>query len=299
VIRELVKRGEKPIIFDIAPKLGMIKEVANQVKMIKGDIKDFHQIADAIKSEQVDQIIHMAYLPHALFPPNMSFKVNLIGTFNVLEAARILDVKKVVFISSWNVYGGVTPGIPMPEDYPKTPGDIYGAGKLALEVWGGRYADIYGMDFTALRFHRIYGPGRLERESPAGVEIDLMVVNSVHGKPHRTTAGDERVQLLYIKDVANAVLLASDCERPKNRVFNIGSEEYFSIREIAEHVRELIPSANITVVPAARALPAEEKEPGKIRGLDYKAAREQLGYAPQYTLKSGLEDFIDWIRLSK
>lgn len=210
----------------------------------------------------------------------------------MLEAARILDLKKVVFISSWMVYGDDVSEKPMPENYPKTPKTTYSAGKIALETWGEAYAETYGLDFTALRFSMLYGPGRL-CSTYKHLDVDLMLTNSVYGKPSRIVAGDEKVQWLYLKDMANAILLASSCERPKHRVFNISSEEYYSIKEVADIIRKLIPSANINFVSSKREFPYTS------RRIDYKASREELGYTPQYTMESGLKDYVEWIRQNK
>lgn len=291
VVQELVKRHEMPVIFDVFPRLELIKEVITKVKIIKGDVTNFIQLLDTIKNERIDRVIHLAYLL-ATSDVSRAFKVNLIGTFNVLEAARILDVKKVVFISSWQVYGDVESKIPMPEDYPKTPKTHYEAGKYALEIWGKSYAKTYGLDFIALRFPRLYGLSRVYTTYAQPPGIDSIVLNAVHGKPSQIVAGDEKIQLLYLKDMANSILLAATCERPERKVFNIGSEEYFSIKEVADFVRKLIPSAKIEVVPP------KEKTKYHLRGLDYKAAQEELGYTSQYTLEKGLKDYITWLRLN-
>jgi len=285
-----VERGESVVIFDLVKDLKLLKEEANQVKVTQGDITDFYQLLHTVKDEQVDHIIHMAYFMGPA-NPSKSFKVNLIGTFNVLEAARIMEVKKLVFTSSWQVYGDVSSSFPVSEDSPKIPKTIYGAGKLALEIWGECYSRTYGLDFTALRFSKLYGPGR--SYSPyAHLEVDQIVMNSVHGKPSRIFAGGEKTQWLYLKDLARAVLLASSCVNPKRRILNIGSEEYFSLREVANFVKKLIPSAKIEIVP-------QKEKTSSSLVLDYKAAREELGYAQKYTMTSGLKDYIDTVRSSK
>lgn len=288
VVRELVKRGKRPIIYDIVPDPKLIKDILGKVKIIRGDITDFHQLLHTIKTENVDRIIHLAYLVEAA-EPSIAFRVNLVGTFNLFEAARILDVKRFTWTSSWQVYGDAVSEMPMQEECPKMPKDIYGAGKIALEIWGEDYAMAYGMDITALRFSRLYGPGRPYSTNP-GREIDLMILDAVYGKPSRIAAGDEKIQLLYLKDMANAILLADSRRRPKHKVFNIGSEECFSVKDIARLIKRLIPSSDIKIIPK------KEKRPS--RYLDYTAAREELGYAPKYTLESGLKDYIEWARLN-
>ena len=293
IVQELVNRGETPVVFDVAPRPGILGDAAHNTKIIKGDITDFYQLLNVVKKEGVDRIIHTAWYwtkPAYGKDPVNDFKVNMLGTFNVLEAARILGVKKVVFTSSWQMFSAASK-IPMPEDYPKTPRYTYGAGKLAMEMWGESYADNYGLDFIALRFPSIYGLRPIEiLPDKTHAYVEWMVVNAVRGKPVRIVAGDMKQQMLYLKDLANAVVLASGCKTTKHRIFNIGTDEYFSIKEIAELVKKLIPSAELEVVSP------KNKGSSEKRGLDYQRAKEELKYAPQYTMEDGLKDYIDWVK---
>lgn len=294
VVKKLVKQGETPVIFDNFPHPENLGEAEKKTKIIKGDITDFNQLLDTIKKEGVDRIVHMAWLwTHGLVQedPSMAFKVNLIGTFNVLEAARILDVKKVVFTSSWLVYGNMDKA--MPEDRPKTTRNIYGAGKLAIETWGETYADTYGLGFAALRSPTLYGPGKLVTygvpRASGSERIDLMVTNSVYGKPTKIVSDNTKQQVLYIKDLANAVLLAAMYKKSKPRIFNVGTDEYLSIKEIAYIIKKLIPAANIEIVQNEETL-------SRSFGMDITRAREELGFEPQYTMESSLKDYIEWVR---
>jgi UDP-glucose 4-epimerase len=293
IVQEFVKRGETPVVFDVAPRPAILGETAHKVKIIRGDITDFYQLLNVVKKEDVDRIIHTAwYWTKPIYgkDPATDFKVNLLGTFNVLEAARILGVKKVVFTSSWQMFSSVSK-IPMPEDYPKTPRNTYGAGKLAMEMWGESYADNYGLDFIGLRFPSIYGLRPIETlPDKTHAYVEWMVVNSIRREPIRIVAGDTKQQMLYLKDLANAVILASMCEKPKHRIFNIGTDEYFSVKEIADLIQRLIPSANIEIMTP------DEKIPPENRGLDYQRAKEELNYVPQYTMESGLKDYIEWVK---
>ncbi len=293
IVQEFVRRGETPVLFDIAPKPAILGETAHQVKIIRGDVTDFYQLLNVIKSEEVDRIIHTAwYWTKPIYgkDPVTDFKVNLLGTFNVLEAARILGVKKVVFTSSWQMFSSGSK-MPMPEDYPKTPRNTYGAGKLAMEMWGESYADNYGLDFIGLRFPSIYGLRPIEiLPDKTHAYVEWMVVNSVRGKPIRIVADNTKQQMLYLKDLANAVILASICEKPKHKIFNIGTDEYFSIKEIADLIKTFIPSAHIDIVAS------NETTLPEVRGLDYQRAQEELNYKPQYTMESGLKDYIEWVK---
>ncbi len=298
VVKELVAQGEKPVVFDLSTHTGLLGDaVAKKVKMVRGDITNFNQLLDTIRNDDVDHIIHMVWRwshGEVSEDPDISFRVNLLGTYNVLEAARILDVHSIVFTSSWRIYAR-SQLREIPEDYPKEANDIYVAGKLAVENWGKAYADSYGLDFIALRSPTFYGPGRFEMYSGGSYPgiyygTDLMLVNALRGKPTRIDVsgrgGEERSQLLYTKDLANAVLLASTRRGLKSRAYNVGSDDYFSIREIAQIIQQLVPSAKIDIVPAAPTVTVVE------RGLNYARIRQELGYQPKFNFENALKDFI-------
>ena len=110
VVMELVRRGERPIVYDIRPQTRFIEEAKDKVKIVRGDVTDLNHLLETIKNEQVDRIIHTAYYQSPGFKsvttgtidenPVLAFKINLDGTFNIFETARLLDVKKVIFFST-------------------------------------------------------------------------------------------------------------------------------------------------------------------------------------------------------
>ena len=146
------------------------------------------------------------------------------GLVNVLEAARALDVKRVVFTSAKGVYGPVTGEYgpptykPMPEDLPNNPKRIYDSAKFMGENVCIYYSDNMGLDTVSLRFASTYGPGKTARHGPMAV-MSRIVENPAHGLPFKLEqGGDDKDDFIYNKDSANGIYLATDrrqAEKPR------------------------------------------------------------------------------------
>ncbi|MEM2210332.1 MAG: NAD(P)-dependent oxidoreductase [Nitrososphaerales archaeon] len=284
LVSELVKRGEKVIAYDFAPYFEAVKDL-NNVKIIKGDITDLSQLLHAIKKEQVNLIVHTAALltDESERAPLAALKINLEGTVNCLEVARLTDLPRVVYISSRAVYGYTPIGQPLDEDYPKQPVSIYGITKLASEYFGQNYANNYGIDFIALRLSLVYGLPRapIVFRGVSGIIME-MIQKSAIGMPVKISkGGDGAYDLIYIKDVIQAIVLACYTKGLKHRIFNIGSGELIKLKDIAEIIKKTIPNAKIEIgsgelIPTARG------------PLDTTRAQTELGFKCKYTIEKGV-----------
>ena len=129
-----------------------------KMKFIQGDVRNAVDLFRVIKEEGIDRVIHAGAVLTlgAQKDPLLASQVNIGGTLHVLEAARIMKVKRVVFCSSVTAYGTIEQP-KQPEEYPKNPVTIYGVTKLTCEHFGLQYAKEFGVDFVALRFPMIYG----------------------------------------------------------------------------------------------------------------------------------------------
>src|SRR5262249_43661999 len=142
VVRELIeKHGERPVVFDLRPDFTYLSDLQTKFDFVQGDITTITKIAEAVKQHKVDRILSLAaYLTmHERANPVTSFQVNAVGTQNILEVARMFDVKRVVYNSSKGALGkvgdehGAPDWKPVPEDYPRRPFNLYGVGKMASE----------------------------------------------------------------------------------------------------------------------------------------------------------------------
>jgi nucleoside-diphosphate-sugar epimerase len=304
VIRELAGRGNRIVNFDAvgpAPVLAALTApFAKQIVFVRGQVLDLASLFRTVQQHDVERIFHAAALydpPYSLEDPAITFQVNVNGTINVLEAARLLGVKRVVLSSSIAVYAP-RQYEPIDERHPihipaaGNPLGPYGASKAAAEIVGLTYFSTNGVDFIALRNSAIYGHGM---RYP--MYIKPMVENSVRGLPTRfSTGGDMRRDYTHVKDTAQAVIKALDVPAAAltQRVFNVGSGAMHSASQVAEAVRKILPNADIEI---GAGLSEMEQSDMRARGtLDLSAARQQLKYEPQYSLETGIQDYIEMFR---
>jgi len=290
VLRQLVKMEYDAIAFDYLPDTKPIADIADQIKVVKGDIRYFSDIIDTIKKYDVMYIIHTASLltRDCQKRPLTALKINVEGTVNILEAARLMDIAQVVYTSSTAVYGYTEPGKIIDEEHPKRPVTIYGATKLLCEHYGINYNKEYGLGFVALRFPIVYGPWQSLRGFSSFKEI---IEKPLLGQPAKVpTGGGQKYEAVYVKDVARAIVSACFARKLKHRIFNIGTGEMHTLQELADIVKKIIPSAVFEIGPGF-----DVAEP--VRGpLNITRAKEELGYTPQFTLEEGVKDYIRSIR---
>src|SRR5262245_22067712 len=169
--RRFVQEGHRPVIFARHRDEWLIRDILDKVDIELGDVLDMPRLLDVIKRHRITHIVHAAGFVGAVSAANpaLSIQVNVMGTVNVLEAARAFDVKRVVYTSSKGVYGpalgeyGAPTYKPVPEDHPKSPRRIYDSAKLMAEQAGLYYQANMGVDVVVLRFATTYGPGKTAR----------------------------------------------------------------------------------------------------------------------------------------
>jgi len=202
-------------------------------EFIKGDLKDKELIRKVVKD--MDTVFHFAANPEvrlSVTEPEVHFRENIIATFNLLEAIRIEgNVEKFVFASSSTVYGDAKQ-IPTPEDHEIRPISVYGASKASCEALICSYSHLYGFKGLSLRYANIIGP-RLRH----GVIYDfLMKLRKDPTKLEILGDGTQRKSYLYIEDTIEATLHVTARANQVYDVYNIGNEDWITVKEIAEIV---------------------------------------------------------------
>lgn len=292
VCRRLLEEGEKVFILDNfsqgnAQLLKSVRmpDISDRVEFVSGDITDFDGTLAILKKYECEKIVHTAaitFIPAAVKNPRLAFAVNTVGSFNLLEAARLLDLKKFVYVSTSSTYGDFQ-YTPADEKHPLEPNDIYGATKLAADRIAVSYFRTYGLPASVVRTSSIYGPGDLEKRVAKN-----FTENALQGIPLELDGGgSQRRTFSYVKDVAEGISLAARSKKADGEVFNVCGSEDCSIRELAETVKSIIPGTEIKVTGA-------RKVDTKRGSLDIRKAREVLGYEPRYDLLSGLKEYIKW-----
>ena len=302
LLKHLVQRGHRAINYDIRPWSGelawMIEPVRGGIVYEQGGVESWPRLCAAIKDHQVSRIVHAAApvnLAHLSHEPKVAFDVIAQGTVNVLEAVRLLDVERLVFLSSI----GVLPTIqyePIDANHPTVmasegPGAAaYGAGKLASEAFCWAYRHAFDLDFVTIRPSAVYGFG-----SRNPIYIKPMVEESLKGRAVHFSSGREFPRdYTHVEDVVGVILAALDVprERLEHRVFYAATgRPLVTTGELAEMIKKMVPSADIEI---ESGLSYADKLEIRYRGLtDMGPVKEQLGYELKYPrLHDGLAEFI-------
>lgn len=287
--RELVKQGQKVLAFDISPDTTYIRDVLDKVTFVQGDVSELSEILDAIRGYDIDCIFHLAAMlvPDSDKRPATAIKVNCGGFNNVLEAARILRIRRVVWASSLAVCGlsDFYDSELVSEDLFVKPTTLYGACKLFQEHIASYYREMHGIDNIGFRKSIVYGSGK-SRIRDLSISHRL-IENPILGKPVRMPPGDYESNYVYVKDVVRAYLLACRVEKPEHIVFNIGGHVYKN-SEVVGLIKKFFPDA-VVEREKQYGLP----QPIWVYAQDLARAKEELGYEPAYRLEEGIRDFID------
>jgi len=299
--RLLLSEGDRPVLFDNRMDLSLIADIKDKVDLVEGDILDPEALRKAVASFHITHVAHLA----ALMPdpaeanPRLGVRVGTEGTVNVLEAARASKIPRVVFTSSKAVYGEIVGDcghpkfVPVREDHPQKPADLYGAIKVCCETIGNYYRERYGVEFVSLRFASIYGPGKEVRHGALSFYGQL--IEKVMGGEEviLPEGGDQLNDAMYVGDVARSIWLALRVERLNQWTFNIGTGRGSTPREFVTVLKSLFPQVRIEMGPGQSNL-GRSKSSYCI--FDISAASAHLGYAPAYDIERGVRDYVETIR---
>ncbi len=255
-----------------------------------GDLVDLPGLIEIGNSARFDAIIHTAAISHPVDSrqiPLQTVLTNALGTTHVLELARMFHIPRVVNLSSECAYGDNQALGVIDESAPLNPSTPYGCTKVFTEKLGQVYSDLYQVSVVSLRPGWIYGPGQFMQ-----CYLKSLLRAAIDGESlHQATGGDYRLQYVHVSDVAAACLLAMqvDDSRLRQRVFNVTAGEQERYADVAGRVRDLYPGADIRIGGGGiDILDANAR-------FDIGAAREQLGYRPQYLLDDGLATYAQWL----
>jgi UDP-glucuronate 4-epimerase len=296
VCEELLRHGDSVWAFDdlnnfYDPQLKQrnireIQSLAKPFEFIYGDLTDRAALDQLLGSAKFDQVIHLAAragVRPSLAEPALYQRVNVEGTVNLLEAARLNGVKKITMASSSSVYG-VNSKVPFAESDPIFAAiSPYAASKLACEALGHVYHHVYGLDVVMLRFFTVYGP----RQRPdLAIHKFARLISS--GKPIPLFGdGSAARDYTYISDIVQGVMACTQKEFGYE-IFNLGESQTVKLHRLVE----LLESALNKKAVIERHPPQPGDVP--ITFADISKARQKLGYNPQVKIEQGLPLFIDW-----
>ncbi|MEN9574943.1 MAG: hypothetical protein RL514_2798 [Verrucomicrobiota bacterium] len=296
VCERLLREGHSVCAFDdlndfYAPALKQanlrdLQSLALPFTFVHGDLTDVAAVEEAFASAPFDQVIHLAAragVRPSLQQPALYQRVNVEGTVNLLEAARLRKVRKVTIASSSSVYG-VNAKVPFSEADPIFSAiSPYAASKLACEALGHTYHHVYGMDIAMLRFFTVYGP----RQRP-DLAIHKFASLISAGKPIPVFGdGSTARDYTYVTDTVDGILACTRREFGFD-IFNLGESQTVRLDYlIALLEKALGRTANIDRQPP---------QPGDvpITYADISKARAKLGYNPTVKIEVGIPKFVEW-----
>jgi len=295
--RLIVKDGLRPVLMDNRMDLTLMGDIKDQVDIVIGDICDQTALDKAVDEYEITHIAHLAALmpEPAEADPRLGVKVGVDGTINVLEVARAKNIKRVVFTSSKAAYGEISGEYapptckPVREDHPRRPADLYGSIKVCCEELGRYYRETYSIEFIALRFVSIYGPGKEARHGPLSFYGQLIEKARSGEQWQIPQGGDQLNDAVYVGDVARSIYLALKAPAPMERTLNIGTGRAATPREFLNAAAKLFPQHKIELGPGPSKL-GRSKQSYCV--FDISAAEKSIGYEPAYDVERGVRDYV-------
>ena len=265
---------------------------AGRVTIVEGDIRDRALVQKVM--EGIDVVFHQAAIriTQCAEEPALAIDVLVNGTFNVVDAARMAKVKKVVAASTASVYG-LADQFPTDEQHhPYNNRTLYGSAKAFNEGLLRAYHDQYGLDYVALRYFNVYGP-RMDIHG-AYTEVFIRWMERIAANQPLTIFGDgtQTMDFVYVDDVARANILAAAAP-VTDRVYNVGSGTEISLNEMASTLLRTMGSS----LPIEYA-PARSVNPVPRRLADTTRAQREIGFLAQVPFEGGLRDLVKWWRLT-
>jgi CDP-glucose 4,6-dehydratase len=268
------------------------RDVLDRISVVFGDVRDFDTIRYVLSHYEIDTIFHLAsvtILRQSVVDPITCYTTNVLGTANVLEAARQVGVKKVVSISSDKAYGSYK-RLPYRETmHVQASPDSYSTSKACMDLISRQYALGYGLDVSVIRAGNIYGPGDLNVSRLVPKSI-LRCLDNTPPVLYRGVAQFKR-EFMFIEDVIDAYLIIADRGLP-GEAYNVGGSGYQSILETTKKIIALTGNDFEPEIVDRDFVEIKEQylDPSKI---------EKLGWTCKHLIDEGLEKTVEWYKKYK
>jgi len=289
VSKHLLEIGHRVVVLDDLSE-GFADNLPKGVEFIKGSINDPKKIQSIFTRYNLDYVFHLAaYAAEGLssFIKYFNYQSNLIGSVNLINASVNYDIKCFVFTSSIAVYGSVQ--TPMSESTIPEPEDSYGISKLAVEMELKSTHKMFGLDYIIFRPHNVYGEHQNIADPYRNV-IGIFMNQVMQNKP-MTIFGDgtQTRAFTYISDVAPLIAKSVNVSEARNQVFNIGSDNFYTLNELAEMVSKIMRVRKETVY-----LPPRNEVQNAF--CSHEKIRSIFGARRTVKLEEGLKSMANWAK---
>ena len=291
LVPKLLARGHRVRVLDrLFYGLEPIRDVVSHpnLEISQADFRRIDKLVECMQG--VDAVVHLGAIvgdPACALDRDLTIEVNLMATRTIAEVAKGYGIRRFIFASTCSVYGASTDDQLLTEDSPLNPVSLYAVTKLASEQI---LMDLASEKFspTCLRFSTIYG---LSGRTRFDLVVNLLTAKAVVDGEITIQGGDQWRPFLHVDDAALALLHTLESPLPKvhSQVFNVGSDEQnFTIQQIGELIKEIVPGA----VLINQGIGGDRRD----YKADFRKIREELGFAPRWTVIEGINQVVDVIR---
>jgi len=292
LVDALLARGDVVRVLDnfSTGKRENLQHNIEKIQLLTGDLRDSEVLREAVQG--VDYIFHQAAfvsVPQSMEDPDSCFDINVNGTGKLLAAARTAGVKRVVLASSAAVYGE-NEAVPLSEDEEPDPLSPYAASKSINEIYARLFTKHLGLNVVALRYFNVYGPRQNPASDYAAVVPIFIKILENEGEPVIFGDGLQTRDFVYIADVVQANIQASESVKAPGKVFNICSGQEISLLDLLEKLSTIY---NRKILPSF-----QEARLGDIyRSLgNPNKARDILEFSSATSIIDGLDETAAWMR---
>lgn len=291
LVRMLLDRGDRVLVFDIVSESKFLEDVKDRIAVKVGSFANWVHVAEAITQHRIDTIYHIGAVipPRTEWDPSEAVEGNIVGTYNILEAARLLGVKTVIFASTQSGYSEGDRFIP--DEYPQRPNTFYGMTKVCGERMGEAYWRCHDVNFRGVRYCIVNGPGR------GGVNPGQFVVWTLQmaalKRPFKVfVEPDTEVATLYVKDAARALIDLSDVDESRltRRVYGLFGYSV-TAQQLVDIARKYVPEAELAFRVNSEMM-QKVHDLNLMRRMDIGPAERDWGFKAEFDLDKTMQDYI-------
>jgi UDP-glucose 4-epimerase len=305
IVKGLADAGHQVVCLDINGPDQLVRdflgEAYSQVSFVQGDILDTTVLEQLRDNPAIDKIVHAAvFTVNRLDLETQRSKdivdINIAGTANLLELARICQVQRFLYVSSGAVYGAAQPADQtLNEDDHPVPLNLYGITKYASELLTRRYGELHRLSTASVRLSTPFGP--MERVTGHRAVMSVYYQwtgQAVRGETIHVGDLNQGRDYTYVADIASGIRAVLDAPALPHDLYNITAGAWISFKEILAQLRELYPTVQVVAANTQEVQPRFlEPSRGPLSGH---RLHQDLGWSPQYDLARGLADYLQWRR---
>jgi UDP-glucose 4-epimerase len=300
LVDALIERGDEVVVLDnltTGRRANVEPALSRGAKLVVEDIRDADFVADLLEQERPEVVFHLAAqidVRVSTARPAFDAEINVMGTINMLEAARRAGTRRFVYASTGGAIYGETDVLPTPEDTVIRPEAPYGQAKFAGEGYLGLWNRMYDLSTISMRFGNVYGP-RQDPLGEAGVIAIFCGKLETHGQPTVFGDGRQTRDYIFVEDVVRACMIAGDSDVTGS--YNVGRGEEVSVLDLVEALRDI--GSELGMLSGGRTFEPQlaPARLGEVQrsALDPTASSEALGFTAGVELIDGLRRTLQFV----